>query len=86
MKTGKLLNLRGHSFGANGLCHELDGIDLFHPTEEDSRKYKLQAYWASEVDLDEYERDLDSRERARSEFGPTRQNIVLLMAAMAGEL
>lgn len=77
---GRLDSYRNHY--RNGLCYEKD-IDkkllaLFTPTEADCLKYYVdaEAYWASDV----------KGPTEDSEFGPTRQNIVLFIAAMKGEL
>lgn len=79
MKTGKLL-----SKNPNGLCYEKGfnkkKLALFEPEEIKN------AYWASEITSSEYFDLPDGRERSKSEFGPTRQTIVLFLAALNNEL
>jgi hypothetical protein len=85
MTLGELPNhtIEGDFCMSNGLCdslsfHRPDPLfELFEPTEEDIKQlnanYLSAAYWASD-------------EGHGSDFGPTRQNIVLFLAAMNGEL
>lgn len=63
-----------------GLCYSLPRrykkyLELFHPTnlEEYSIRYWC---WASD----------ENNHSGESDFGPTRQNIVLFICAMAGEV
>lgn len=65
----------------NGLCYEpdidKDLLTMFTPTVDDCIKYNVKDdnYWAADKEIDSGE-----------DFGPTRQNIVLFIAAMKGEL
>lgn len=68
----------------HGLCNnDLDKrrLKLFKPAgmEEMDRAWSVQ-YWACEFE-DSYD-----RRRSQYNFGPTRQTIVLFLAAMSGEL
>lgn len=64
----------------NGLCQLFNGdefFDLIDPEFGD-----MNSYWG----CDDYERGSNYRSETANVFGPLRQNIVLLMAAMNGEL
>lgn len=72
---------RGFVPGQNGLCQHFRGDSnfvLMWPTLENIKGMELGAWWAEDI----HQQGLWLGE----EFGPTRQNIVLLMAAMNGEL
>jgi hypothetical protein len=87
MKTGVLPeeSIEGYTLysGSNGLCNSVDFDDdnaafhLFEPTHEEMILYRCpsRAYWA-----------WDGVGLNSSHFGPTRQNIVLFLAAMNNEL
>lgn len=67
--------------GCNGLCQNFEDdklFDIISPTREEICINNFGAYWAED--------DKDFDYWGREHFGPTRQNIVLLMAAMNGEL
>jgi hypothetical protein len=64
-----------------GLCGNFGNevMSLFEPTPEDCREYNVctWGFWGHDDWLDIY---------WDTSFGPTRQNIVLFLAAMNGEL
>ncbi|HZI26243.1 MAG TPA: hypothetical protein VFD46_14260 [Chryseolinea sp.] len=70
--------------GCNGMCDHFRGDDLFQLMNPIDRG-NMVAWWASGVSEDEW---LKSNNKAKIEGGFTdiRQNIVLFMAAMNGEL
>lgn len=74
--------------GGNGLCRLFRGDpmwELMEPPEEVRRK--LVAWWASGKTEDQWRKASDKGKRKIEEgFTGIRQNIVLLMAAMNGEL
>ena len=85
LKTGLLKGkFKGYYTYRNGLCNEAE-IDknlliLFEPTLEDCKVYNVStsSWWAADEPL--------FPSNICSYFGPTRQNIVLFIAAMKGEL
>ena len=81
MKTGKLLRE-----DPNGLCGEgfREAVDVFRPDAVE--RGDLSAYWASGVTEREFCDSLSARRVAMEDFTPMRQNIVLFLAAMEGEL
>lgn len=101
-EEGKLLRKMGNTEAQNGLCFEprlieykveggedfieryVPAIRLFRPSVEEERKELIMqglctTYWASDMSV-------DYTELKTSILSPTRQNIILLIAAMKGEL
>lgn len=79
MKTGRIPYIdSGKTSG--GLCSIFSETELFEPTKEDCWEYRVETwgYWG--VDFP------SSVINCQTSFGPTRQNIVLLLAAINGEL
>lgn len=89
MRIGKYLKFyhrcakTGTVPGLNGLCQNFEKekyfnkkFELFIPTKDEKEKLFAGAYWAED----------DNPMFLGEFFGPTRQNIVLLMAAMNNEL
>jgi hypothetical protein len=83
METGSMpkSSLNGMN---NGLCGNFGEkvMEIFEPTIENCREYNVVSwgYWAADRKVDE------NPDYWCTGFGPTRQNIVLLLAAMNGEL
>lgn len=78
MKSGHI-PFKSSAGNVNGLCGNFGDkvMDIFRPTGKDCITYNVcpGGYWAR-----------DEWERQAIDFGPTRQNIVLFLAAMNGEL
>lgn len=73
--------------GGNGLCGLLEGypeFEYFIPTHEE--RGDLSAYWASGITNKEWKNSPENRKIAYEVFTSDRQNIVLLLAAINGEL
>jgi hypothetical protein len=84
MKTGYMpkSSLNGMN---NGLCGNFGEkvMEIFEPTIENCREYCVVSwgYWAADREL-----VMDDPDYWHTGFGPTRQNIILFLAAMNNEL
>lgn len=72
---------------SNGLCESLENscdLDYF----DNGQGINYWGYWADKGDVRIYSGDVNHEERMNMlrQFTPLRQNIVLLLAAMNGEL
>jgi hypothetical protein len=75
----------------NGLCsseiRKSEYFELFEPNADELEDLAGgSAYWASEITSDEYLKSVGNTRRAAEFFTPTRQNIVLFIAFMEGEI
>jgi hypothetical protein len=86
MEQGHIDPLESGAF--NGMCHlfEKDELfKLFKPTEAERDEWNCTAYWGCDLTEEDY-RNYKNNAYFCKNFTETRQNIVLFMAAMNGEL